>query len=61
MNICRPAMAMIIKLATVDKNSATSMIKLYGIDVLHDAIVKQPTNFNVFHLLIMSFAWIVDV
>lgn len=49
-------MAMIIKLATVDKNSATSMIKLYGIDVLHDAIVKQPTNFNVFHLLIMSFA-----
>ncbi|GET66843.1 hypothetical protein RhiirA5_413835 [Rhizophagus irregularis] len=33
-NICRPAMAMIIKLATVDKNSATSMIKLYGIDLM---------------------------
>jgi engulfment and cell motility protein 1 len=41
-NICRPATAIIIKLATADKDSTTSAIKSYGFDVLHDAMIKQP-------------------
>jgi engulfment and cell motility protein 1 len=41
-NICRPATAIIIKLAIADKNSSTSAIKSYGFDVLHDAMEKQP-------------------
>ncbi|CAG8487653.1 7139_t:CDS:10 [Funneliformis mosseae] len=39
-NICRPATAIIIKLAIADKNSIA--IKSYGFDVLHDAMIKQP-------------------
>ncbi|CAI2177420.1 17101_t:CDS:10, partial [Funneliformis geosporum] len=39
-NICRPATAIIIKLAIADKNSIS--IKSYGFDVLHDAMIKQP-------------------
>ncbi|RGB42768.1 ELMO/CED-12 family-domain-containing protein [Rhizophagus diaphanus] len=45
-NICRPATAIIIKLATADKNSTTSAIKTYGFDVLHDAMIKQPNFFS---------------
>ena len=41
-NICRPATAIIIKLATADKDSTASAINSYGFDVLHDAMIKQP-------------------
>ncbi|GBB84706.1 hypothetical protein RclHR1_01130002 [Rhizophagus clarus] len=40
-NIYKPVTAIIIKLATADKNSTTSAIKSYGFDVLYDAM----TNF----------------
>ncbi|RUP13799.1 ELMO/CED-12 family-domain-containing protein [Jimgerdemannia flammicorona] len=42
-NICRPATAILIKLACADKTSPNTNIQCYGYDVIHQAMLYQPS------------------